>query len=58
MVHVMDRENGRWHTFTMDGTFVSMVTDVSKPFDAALDADGNFHILGDKIVGIRTRAGQ
>jgi hypothetical protein len=58
MVHVMDRENGRWHTFTMDGDFVSMVTDVSKPFDAALDADGNFHILGDKIVEIWTPDGK
>lgn len=58
MVHIMDRENGRFHTFTLDGEFVSMVEGVSKPFDSALDSEGNFHILGDQVVEIWTPSGE
>lgn len=58
VVYVMDRENRRWQTFTLDGEFITEVTDVKNPCDVAVDADGMFHIVGGGLVEIWTPDGQ
>jgi hypothetical protein len=57
-VYVMDRENLRWQTFTLDGEFLSEVTGADRPCDVAVDADGIFHIVGGGGVETWTPAGE
>ncbi|MGE3911340.1 MAG: hypothetical protein AB7K36_18430 [Chloroflexota bacterium] len=57
-VYVMDRENLRWQTFTLNGEFLSEVTGVNRPCDVAADADGILHIVGGGVVEIWTPDGK
>jgi sugar lactone lactonase YvrE len=52
-LYVMDRENGRWQVFTLEGELLSICTGVHHPNRVALDAEGTFHIGG--AVGIEIR---
>ena len=44
LVYVCDRENSRIQIFSADGQFAGMWTDVQRPTDVAIDADGAFYV--------------
>ena len=43
-VYVCDRENSRIQIFSPEGEFVTMWTDMLKPFDISQDSDGAFYV--------------
>jgi DNA-binding beta-propeller fold protein YncE len=43
-VYVCDRENSRVQVFSADGQFLSMWTDIHRPTDIAVDAEGVFYV--------------
>jgi hypothetical protein len=52
-VYVLDRENGRWQVFSLDGVLESIVTGLDHPNKVLPDAAGRYHLVGAGGVDIR-----
>jgi DNA-binding beta-propeller fold protein YncE len=55
IIYLCDRENSRIQVFSPDGKFITMWTDMRRPLDISIDADGILYISEGGLEGLSPR---